>query len=51
MGIMVPQAMKAAEQLAEEGLSVRVINMSTVKPLDTEILTAAAKECGMSGDC
>ncbi|MDY0093883.1 MAG: transketolase C-terminal domain-containing protein [Candidatus Vecturithrix sp.] len=46
MGIMVPQAMKAAEQLAEEGLSVRVINMSTVKPLDTEILTAAAKECG-----
>ncbi|GAK58792.1 transketolase [Candidatus Vecturithrix granuli] len=46
MGMMVPEAMKAADQLAEEGLSVRVINMSTVKPLDTEILTATAKECG-----
>jgi transketolase len=46
MGIMVPEALKAAQALADKGLSIRVINMSTVKPLDTEILTAAAEECG-----
>ena len=46
MGILIPKALEAAQALADEGISVRVINMSTVKPLDTEILTAAAEECG-----
>ena len=46
MGIMVPEALKAAQMLADEGISVRVINMSTVKPLDTDMLKAAAEECG-----
>ncbi len=46
MGMMVPEALKAAQTLADEGISVRVINMSTVKPLDTDILAVAAEECG-----
>lgn len=46
VGMMVQMALKAAETLAEEGISVRVIDMHTVKPLDTEILLAAARETG-----
>ena len=44
-GILVTEALKAAKELAEEGISVRVINMPTIKPLDEEILLTAAKEC------
>ncbi len=45
-GIMVPVAMKAAAILAQEGVSARVINMHTIKPLDTELVLKAAKETG-----
>lgn len=43
-GIMVNEAMIAAEQLAGEGISVRVIDMHTIKPIDKEIIVKAAKE-------
>ena len=39
-GIMVQQSMEAAQMLAKEDISVRVINVSTIKPLDTEALLA-----------
>ncbi len=45
-GLMVPEAMEAAEKLKEEGISVRVINMATIKPIDSEIIIKAAKETG-----
>ena len=45
-GIMVGEALKAAELLKEDGLSVRVIDMHTIKPLDEEIIIRAAEETG-----
>ena len=45
-GIMVPEAIKASEMLAEIGVSARVINMATIKPIDKEIIIKAAKETG-----
>lgn len=45
-GLMVQEAMKAADMLAEEGISARVINIHTIKPIDEEIITKAAKETG-----
>ena len=45
-GIMVPTALKAAELLAAEGISARVIDMHTIKPLDEELVLKAAKETG-----
>jgi len=45
-GINVPMAMKAAELLAAEGISARVIDMHTIKPLDEELVLKAAKETG-----
>ena len=45
-GIMVPEAIEAGKLLAEEGVSVRVINMATIKPLDEELVLKAARECG-----
>ena len=41
-GIMVPQALLAAEALAAKGLSVKIIDMHTIKPLDEEAVKAAA---------
>ena len=46
VGMMVQMALKAAEVLEEEGISVRVIDMHTIKPLDQEILLSAARETG-----
>ena len=46
VGMMVQMALQAAEQLEQEGISVRVIDMHTIKPLDTEILLTAARETG-----
>jgi len=43
-GMLVPEAKAAALALKGEGISVRVINMSTIKPLDGNILEKAAKE-------
>ena len=45
-GITVEMALKAADMLAEEGISARVINMATIKPIDREIIIKAAKETG-----
>ena len=45
-GMMVQMALKAAERLAEEGLSVRVLDMHTIKPLDGELVLKAALETG-----
>ena len=44
-GIMVPQALLAAEALAQKGVSARVIDMHTIKPLDEAAVLAAAGEC------
>ena len=43
-GIMVNEAVIAAEQLAAEGISARVIDIHTIKPIDEEIIVKAAKE-------
>ncbi len=45
-GLMVPEALKASEILAEEGISARVINIASIKPIDEEIIIKAAKETG-----
>lgn len=45
-GLMVAPAVEAAEKLAEEGISVRVVNMPTVKPLDGELVKKCAEETG-----
>ena len=45
-GPMVWEALQAAYQLEDEGINVRVINMSTIKPIDRTAIVAAAKECG-----
>ena len=45
-GLMVEPSLRAADQLAAEGLSARVINMSTIKPLDEAAIIAAAEETG-----
>ena len=50
-GLMVDEARKAAEMLKEEGISARVINICTIKPLDEEIVLKAAKECGKIVTC
>ena len=46
-GLCVSQALEAAETLAAEGVSARVINIHTVKPLDEELIIKAAKETKM----
>lgn len=43
-GIMVNEASIAAEQLAEEGIDVRVLDIHTIKPIDSEAIIKAAKE-------
>ncbi len=43
-GLMVAEAVKAAEELEKEGVSVRVINVGTIKPLDGETILKAAQE-------
>ena len=45
-GVMVHEALVAAEELGNSGISARVINMHTVKPLDEECIVQAARECG-----
>ena len=44
-GIMVDAALKAEELLAAEGISARVIDMHTIKPIDEDIIIKAAREC------
>ncbi|MBR6523242.1 MAG: transketolase family protein [Clostridia bacterium] len=45
-GLMVPDALAAADMLAEEGIKARVINIHTIKPIDEDIIVKAAKETG-----
>ena len=45
-GLMVSEALKAAEMLKSEGINARVINIHTIKPLDEELIIKAAKETG-----
>ena len=46
-GITVPMALRAAEQLEEEGISARVVDIHTIKPLDEELILKAARETGV----
>ena len=45
-GIMVAMALEAREALAAEGISARVVNIHTIKPIDREIIAKAARETG-----
>lgn len=45
-GLCVSGALEAAEKLAAEGVSAEVINIHTIKPLDTELIVASAKKTG-----
>ena len=50
-GLMVAEAIEAGKALAEAGISARIINMATIKPLDEELVLKAAKECGKIITC
>ena len=45
-GLPVNNCLEAAEKLAKDGINAKVINIHTIKPLDEEIVIAAAAECG-----
>lgn len=50
-GLMVYEAIQAGEALEKMGIHARIINMSTIKPLDEELVLKAAKECGKIITC
>ena len=50
-GLMVYEAMQAAEELAKDGIDAMVINMPTIKPLDEALVLEAAKKCGKIITC
>ena len=50
-GLMVAEALEAAETLKAEGIEAMVINMATIKPLDKELVLRAARECGKVITC
>ena len=50
-GLLVNEAIEAGKVLAEAGISARVINLCTIKPLDEELVLKAAKECGKVITC
>ena len=50
-GLMVYEAIAAAEALAEDGINAMVINMATIKPLDEELVLEAARKCGKIITC
>ena len=50
-GLLVYEAIQAAEQLEKDGIHARVINMATIKPLDEEMVLQAAKDCGKIITC
>jgi transketolase len=45
-GVEVARALEAAEMLDREGIAARVVNMATIKPIDTELLASCAQETG-----
>ncbi len=50
-GLMVDEAVRAGETLAKNGIDAMIINMCTIKPLDEELIIAAAKKCGKVITC
>ena len=50
-GLMVYEAIEAGKALVEAGISAMIINMATIKPLDEELVLAAAKKCGKVITC
>ncbi len=50
-GLMVQTALEAAAILKEDGIEARVIDMHTIKPIDSEIIEKAAKETGAIVTC
>ena len=50
-GLMVYEAIQAAEALEAEGIHAMVINMATIKPLDEELVLKAAEKCGKVITC
>ena len=50
-GLMVNEALVAADELKEAGINAMVINMATIKPLDEELVLEAAKKCGKVITC
>ena len=46
-GLMVSEALTAAEELKKDGISARVINIHTIKPIDKDIIINAAKDTGL----
>ncbi len=45
-GLMLQYALEASKRLAEEGISARVINIHTIKPIDRDLIVKAARETG-----
>ena len=50
-GLLTYEAIVAGEELAKDGINAMVINMATIKPLDEELVIAAAKKCGKVITC
>ena len=50
-GLLVYEAVQAGEKLAELGINAMIINMSTIKPLDEELVLSAARKCGRIVTC
>lgn len=50
-GLMTAQALAAAEQLQAAGISAKVLHIATIKPLDEELILAAARETGAIVTC
>ena len=50
-GLMVAEALEAGKALKELGISARIINMATIKPLDEELVLRAAADCGRIITC
>jgi transketolase len=50
-GLLVAEAIEAGETLAQAGISARIINLPTIKPLDEDLILAAARDCGKIITC
>lgn len=50
-GIMVSKALRAAESLEGKGVSARVVNLSSIKPIDVKTIIKAAKDTGAILTC
>jgi transketolase len=50
-GIMVAQALKASDSLADDGISAEVVDVATIKPIDVEAVLASARKTGAVVTC